>query len=137
MSHIDWNVASKGSTGRGIYIDHHGKVSFRDGTSEKSAGYRVVFYSSCPEELHQADHIILGVNGSDVFFTTKDMPNKRNKFPVQSKDGKKYTEVYGKDLVTKIIKHLSGIDPSGEMEITFDVKKVNDELFKIIDADIV
>lgn len=138
MSHIDWGVAKRTTSGRGSYIDHHGRVSYRDGTGEKSAGYRIVFYASGPSKIHESDHIILGANGQDVFITTREMPNKNSRFELKrSKSKNNYSEAYGKDLAYKAIKRLIGIDPQGDVDITFNLKQINDEVFKFVDVEIV
>jgi len=135
---INWDSVQESNRGGAKTPKTHGKIIYRDGTTDKSASYRIIFYRNCPDEIMKSDHITPGIGGSDFFITTKDIPNvakfKVNKKPSKSK--KSYRDVYGKDFARKAIKTTTGIDPSGDVSITFNLKQVNGKTFKLTDIEI-
>lgn len=135
---INWDSVKVTSRGGSRNPDHHGRVIYRDGSTDKSPSYRIVFYKTAPSEIRKSQNITPGIGGGDFFITTKNIPNVA-KFKVnnkQAKTQKSYIDVYGKDFARKAIKTIVGIDPSGEVSVKFNLERVNGETFKFTDIEL-
>ena len=136
MGVINWNVAQESRRGGGRYIPNKaGRLYFRDGTgSTKSANYRISFHHvSAPPQFRRDCLISMGSDGDSIFITTSPR-NGSSKFSMSCKSKvSKWHSVDGKDLVEKMIKISTGITPKGDLDATFDLKPIGDNVWKVID----
>lgn len=135
MSYINWDFAQKSAYGRGSRTDIMGKIYYRDKNSKKSktSHYSISFYKSAPDVIREAETVVVGTNGDDVFISTKDMPNVP-KFNVSNSSTS--VSVYGEDLIRKIVDTLTGLDPDGDLVLTYNLEKVDKNTFKFVDIEI-
>jgi len=135
MSYIDWNIAQESKRGsRGQRVKTHGKIFFRDGSMSKSTSYGVNLYKdTAPDEILQAGSVCVGSDGANIYLTTK---NKDGVPVFEIKNNRKQGNthyIYGVDLATKLIKVLGGINPMGNIDCEFNLSKVGDRVWKVVD----
>lgn len=133
-SSINWDFATH--TTRGNNHRFQGKILFRDGSSGKTQKHSIGFYKGSPPEIRNSEKVIFGMSNQDeVYLSTKVMPTN-NSFPT-NRVSESTTYVNSKDLCEKIIKKLTGIDPEGNLDIGFNLQKVNGQVWKFTDVDLI
>ncbi len=136
MSYIDWNAIKPSRRGNRNGFNGDGRIYFRDGTTDKSVGYRMTFSASSELAKNHNGTLTFGIGkNNDFFVTTKEIPNVAS-FKVTQKKEKETCDIYGKDVVVDAIKTLTGITPSGEVGVEFSLKRIDDKTYKFADVEI-
>jgi len=136
MSYIDWKIANETKRGNNANFSKDGKLFYRDGTGDKkTCSYNLTFYKgNVHDDIIASEIICVGSDGDSIYLTTKEKPNVP-KFSINApsnNEGRAY-KVNGKDLVTKIVNTLTGINPKGDLDANFNLKLVGENVYKIVD----
>jgi len=134
MGHINWNIAKESKRGNRGRIKSDGKIMYRDGSGDiEHPNYMISFYQGqAPDEIITSGQITVGSDGENLFISTNHI-NGAPKFEVKkpsTNSGRSYS-CYGRDLVEKAIKSLTGITPKGDVSITFDLEEIGENTYKV------